>query len=89
MAPETEGRGDKTLSANTVARILSDLRAFLNWAADSGRIDRSPFPKHVMPRIPETLPKGFTDEERAALRALAEPYGFTLRFLLGTGLRRS
>ena len=33
------------------------------------------------------LNKGFTAEERAALVSLPEPYGFTLRFLLGTGLR--
>ena len=59
--------GEGTLSANSVARILSDLRAFLNWAADSGRVDRSPFPRRVMPRIPESLPKGFTVEERIAL----------------------
>jgi integrase len=76
-----------SLSVNTVANILSDLRAFLNWAADSGRIERSPFPRRVMPRIPETAPKGFSDEERAALVTLPEPYGFTLRFLLGSGLR--
>src|SRR5207247_2067112 len=38
-------------------------------------------------RIPETPPKGFTDDERAALMALAEPHGFMMRFLLGTGLR--
>jgi integrase len=79
--------GTGTLSANTVARILSDLRAFLNWAADSGRIERSPFPKRVMPSIPESLPKGFTDEERATLISLPEPYGLALRLLLGTGLR--
>ncbi len=40
-----------------------------------------------MPRIPETAPKGFSDEERAKLVALPEPYGFVLRFLFGTGLR--
>lgn len=80
--------GDEgTLSANTVANVLSDLRAFLNWCEDSGRIERSPFPRRVMPRIPETAPKGLTDDERATLVALPEPYGFTLRFLLGTGLR--
>jgi integrase/recombinase XerD len=79
--------GEGTLSANTVARILSDLRAFLNWAADSGRVERSPFPRRIMPRIPESLPKGFTADERTALSSLPEPYGFTLRFLLGTGLR--
>jgi integrase len=84
---EKQKIGEGTISANTVTRVLSDLRAFLNWAADSGRIERSPFPRRVMPRIPETAPKGFTSEERAALTALPEPYGFTLRFLLGTGLR--
>jgi integrase len=79
--------GDSILSANTVANILSDLRAFLNWCEETGRIERSPFPRRVMPRIPETVAQGFTDAERETLTTLAEPYGFVLRFLLGTGLR--
>ena len=78
---------EKGLSANTVARILSDLRAFLGWCVDSGRLERTPFPRRVMPRIPETAPKGFTDAERAILVALPEPHGFMMRFMLGTGLR--
>jgi integrase len=40
-----------------------------------------------MPRVPESLPKGFTNEERGALMALPSPYGLALRLLLGTGLR--
>jgi integrase/recombinase XerD len=40
-----------------------------------------------MPRIPESLPKGFTAEQRTALSSLPEPYGLALRLLLGTGLR--
>src|SRR5262249_42183994 len=61
----------------------------LNWAEDSGRIDRSPFPKRVMPRVHESAPKGLSPDEIAKLVALHEPYGFTLRFLLGTGVRWS
>lgn len=38
--------GQGTLSANTVARVLSDPGAFLNWPADSGRVDRSPCLRH-------------------------------------------
>ena len=79
----------KSLTPNTVTHLLSDLRALLNWAEDSGHLDRSPFPKRVMPRVPETAPKGLSPAEVEQLVALPEPYGFTLRLLLGTGIRWS
>ena len=75
------------LAPNTVTHFLSDLRAFLNWCTDTQRISRCPFPRRVMPRVQETVPKGLSDEEVAQLEALPEPLGFTFRFLLGTGLR--
>jgi integrase len=77
----------KGLSQNTVSHLLSDLRTLLNWAADTGRIDKSPFPRRVMPKVEEQPPKGFTSEEIAILTSLPEPLGFEMRFLLGTGLR--
>lgn len=78
----------KGLSPNTVTHVLGDLRAFLNWCVETKRLDQSPFPrKKVMPRKQETLPKGFTEQEVTTLCALPDPVGFTLRLLIGTGLR--
>jgi len=79
----------KRLSPNTVGHLLSDFRALLNWCVDSGRIPLSPFPRRVMPRVQEALPKGLSDEVAAKLTALPEPYGFVWRLLIGTGLRWS
>ncbi len=75
------------IKANTVGHILADVRCFLNWAEDAGLVDRSPFPRRIMPRIQERPPDRLTDEEAEMLRALPEPHGFVCRLALGTGLR--
>ena len=75
------------LSPYTVTHVLSDLRCFLRWAVQVGLLVRSPFPARVMPRIPEVAPRGFEDDEVAALVAIPGIGGAVLRFLLGTGLR--
>lgn len=75
------------ISANTVGHILSDVRCFLNWAEDAGLVDRSPFPRRIMPRIQERPPDRLTDEEAEMLKALPDPHGFVCRLALGTGLR--
>ena len=80
-------RHSAKLSPNSVTHVLSDLRAILNWCADTGRLDRSPFPRRVMPRVQQAAPKSLTPEEVRRLTTLQEPIGWTLRFLLGTGLR--
>lgn len=85
-----EGRtlkNGKVVSVQTVRHVLSDLRCFLLWCVDSGFIDRSPFPRRILPRAAERPPEGFTAKEAEVLRGLAEPYGFYLRLLLGSGLR--
>lgn len=79
-----EARG---LSAQTVVHLLSDLRALLWWAVAEGRIERSPFPRRVLPRVPERAPRGHDAREVARLEALPEPWGFVLRLLFATGLR--
>lgn len=71
----------------TVKHILSDLRCLLNWAVDSDLLDKSPFPRRIMPRLQEQPPKRLTDEEYQAVMALPDHYGFIARFGLGTGLR--
>ncbi len=77
----------KGLAPMTVKHVLSDVRCMLNWAVDAGYLDRSPFPKRLMPRMQERPPDRLTDEEVAALTAIAEPYGFVVRLALGTGMR--
>lgn len=42
----------RKLSTQTVKHILSDLRCFLNWCEDSGLVERTPFPRRVLPRVP-------------------------------------
>jgi integrase len=52
-----------------------------------GLLDRSPFPRRVMPRVQEQPPDRLSDEEVAQVLAIREPYGFVVRLALGTGLR--
>ena len=77
----------KGLAPATVKHLLSDARCFLNWAEGAGHIERSPFPKRIMPRIQEQPPDRLTGEEVAAVTAIPEPYGFVVRLALATGLR--
>jgi integrase len=74
-------------SPQTVVHILGDLRAMLRWCEDSGYLDRSPFPRGLMPRVDERRPDELTDEEVGKLVAIDDPHGFYVRLLLGTGLR--
>src|SRR5882672_9294830 len=76
-----------TLSATSVFHVLSDVRCLLHWCEDAGIVERSPFPRRVMPRLQERPPDRLTDKEAAKLLALPEPHGFVCRLALGTGLR--
>jgi integrase/recombinase XerD len=75
------------LQPRTVQHVLSDARCFFNWCEDAGLIDRSPFPRRIMPRIQERPPDRLSDEQAEQLRHLPEPYGFVCRLALATGLR--
>jgi len=75
------------LAPATVKHLLSDARCLLNGCEDSGLILKSPFPRRLMPKIQEVPPDRLTDEEVEALVRLWEPYGFIVRFGVGTGLR--
>lgn len=75
------------LSPLTVKHVLGDARCLLNWAEGTGYIDRSPFPKRIMPKVQERPPDRLSDEEISAIRAIAEPYAFVVRLALGTGMR--
>jgi integrase len=74
-------------SATTVHHLLSDVRCFFNWAVDAGNIERSPFPRRILPRLQERPPDRLTDEEVRAVTAIPDPHGFVVRLALGSGLR--
>ncbi len=76
-----------SLSVTSVWHVLSDVRCLLHWCEDTGLIERSPFPRRVMPKLQELPPDRLADEEAARLAALEAPHGFVCRLALGTGLR--
>lgn len=77
----------RDISPTTVWHILADVRCFLYWTVDAGLLDRSPFPRRIMPRLQERPPDRLTDAEADQLRQMPEPHGFVARLALGTGLR--
>ena len=81
---ELEVRG---ASLQTVAHVLSDVRCLLRWCEDTGLVNRSAFPRRLLPRIQERPPDRLTDEQIRVLCALPEPHGFACRLAIETGLR--
>lgn len=75
------------LSPQSVRHALGDLRRFLNWCVECRTLERSPFPRGVMPRLQERSPDRLPDEIAERLKVLREPYGWACRLALGTGLR--
>lgn len=75
------------LSAGSLAHVLSDVRCLFHWCEDAGLVEKSPFPRRVMPRLQEQPPDWLTDEEAERVAALETHYGPVCRLALGTGLR--
>jgi integrase len=75
------------LSPTSIWHLLSDCRCLFRWCEDAGLLERSPFPRRVMPKLQERPPDRLSDEAADVLRALPEPHGFVCRLALGTGLR--
>jgi len=71
----------------TVKHFLRDVQSFCSWLEEEGYVDQSPFPKRIMPRVPDRGLERFTDAEVKKLLELPEPYRFTIRLALATGLR--
>jgi integrase len=78
-----EGR----VALQTVSHLLSDARCFCNWCESSGLIQKSPFPRKLLPRIQERPPDRLSGDQVEAVSWIREPYGFYVRFALATGLR--
>jgi integrase len=76
-------------TASTVRHILGDLRNLLYWCEEAGLVDKAPIPRRWLPRLQESAPDRLADDEIARLVQLPDPYGFVIRFGLGTGLRWS
>jgi integrase len=74
-------------SRSLVHHVLTDLRALLRWCEESALIQKVTVPKRWLPKLPERAPDRLTEEEIAAVSAIADPYGFVVRLALGTGLR--
>jgi integrase/recombinase XerD len=77
----------KAVSKTTVVHVLSDARCLFGWAEEEGFIERSPFPRGLMPRLQERPPDRLTAEEVDRLLVIPEPWAFVIRFGLETGLR--
>lgn len=77
----------KKLAPLTVKHVLADARCLLNWAEDAGYIDRSPFPRRIMPRIEERPPDRLSDEDIEKVVRIPDPHGFVVRLALATGVR--
>jgi len=75
------------LKPGTVTNSLNDLRCMLGWAVRAGFLGRNPFPRDVMPKLSELVPKGLSPLQVEVLLAIPEPDAFVIRLGLGTGLR--
>lgn len=75
------------LKPQSVWHVLSDARCFFRWCEDAGKIERSPFPRGLLPKLQESPPKKLEAEEVEAVLGVPEPYAFVIRFALATGLR--
>ena len=78
---------NRQLAPRTVRHVLGDARCLMGWAADSGILDRSPFPRRIMPRLQESPPDRLSEIELARVLAIAEPHAFIIRLAVSTGLR--
>jgi len=81
---DLERRG---LAPRSVRHLLTDFRCLLGWCAETGQLERSPFPRRVMPRIQETPPDRLSDDEVTGILAIPEPHAFVVRLGLGSGMR--
>ena len=78
---------ERKLGPQSVHHVLSDFRCLLRWCEDVAILERSPFPRGIMPRLQERPPDRLEPKEVRAVLGVPEPYGFVIRLGLGTGLR--
>jgi site-specific recombinase XerD len=61
---------ERTLGPGSVWHILCDVGCLFRWCEDAGKLDRSPFPRGLTPKLQETPPKRLTPDEVRALVAI-------------------
>lgn len=79
----------KGLKDQTVGHILSDARCLFGWAEESGWIEKSPWPRRLMPKVAESPPRYLSADEQARVTAIPDPWGFACRIMLASGIRFS
>lgn len=77
----------KPPSALYVKHVMATVQTLMNWAVDSGLIDRTPYRRGMAPKIPDKLRAAYTREQVAVLAALPGSLGLSVRVALGTGAR--
>jgi integrase len=70
-----------SLSVTSVWHVLSDVRCLFNWCEDAGLVERSPFPRRVMPKVQERPPDRLTDKASDVKRVRVAGAGEEQRYL--------
>lgn len=78
----------KDISPATVAYVLGDLRSMMLWA-EGMAFSRSPVPRRFLPKLKRGVPRPLTDGEVELVTSVPDPWGFTCRLALATGMRFS
>jgi integrase len=90
LETDVQARRNQKGRGIAAARVRMYLVPFMGWKVISKvtvLVGRSPFPKGLLPRIPEREPDRLSDEEVAIAESLPGLLGFTVRLGLATGLR--
>jgi integrase len=82
-----QGLKKPPLALQSICHLLADAKCFVRWLYKSGVIGGLPIPDRLLPKVPESPPRGLNDVELAKLTTLPDPYGFACRVMLGTGVR--
>jgi integrase len=64
------------------------MRELLSWAEEVELIEANPWPRRrILPRVEKRAPDRLSETEAESLASMPGHWGFTLRFLLATGIR--
>lgn len=80
---------DRLLSPLTVRHVLADVKCLFRYAVEEAQVlDKSPVTRTLLPPIPPTPRRPLTEEQEAAILAVARPdEAFVIRLAVLSGLR--